>query len=548
MSGSCWSASDSIFRTIAESSTMRTRVLRTVAPMIDQSPDQARAAPSVRRSAEGARRRPPAGRQSPRRGAGRRPRRGVRAGSTDGWLKRERQAARDARQPRAAHHVGELADQIVNQRSRSARARPGSRPVKASKSPRASVSGRVQRHRPGQRSLLEPDGGDEPSRHLRRGRRSNERLVGTARRRRRSCARRRFAPRRTWPTRLAGSVSFGKFVVGEFGEDISHHLRTERFFEIAADVEGGGLVAPRRRPVGRDDDADQVRQRSLPAISRSSSVPVITGMLMSVNSSVHVVLLEHLQRLARRCRPRRSRPIGTSASSMTRLIIVRIMAESSTIRMPHRLQSSLYRSRAVVKLSIRPSDDRAGARVLRARCRRSPAPSTSTPLRHSRFRAASTLRLPMLSDDAGLLRDLGAADERHDRALLVEAVRVRRLEQQRDAGVGERAPAAGCARSGLMLESGSRKCSRPRDAGAPDPQMHTAMQLPSACVTITSPGRFDTANSPMPTTSRRHGARRPASKPTRPQRLHHDALPPIDRRRDPRQAVRRCRSGSPSAR
>src|SRR5262245_14536047 len=55
----------------------------------------------------------------------------------------------------------------------------------------------------------------------------------------------------------SGSVSFGKFVVREFVEDISQYLRAERFFQITPDVEVRGLFAAHRRTVGRNNHAAQ---------------------------------------------------------------------------------------------------------------------------------------------------------------------------------------------------------------------------------------------------------------------------------------------------
>src|SRR5579872_252819 len=131
----------------------------------------------------------------------------------------------------------------------------GSRPVNASKSVCARFSGNVH----------DIDPASDPSsnrtvatsqRGTRSASASNERSSRGSATAKKLCS----ATRRTATKTAAadsGSISFGTPAVGDFIEDISEHLRTERFFEIAGDVEVGRLLAARRRAVGGNDHAAQ---------------------------------------------------------------------------------------------------------------------------------------------------------------------------------------------------------------------------------------------------------------------------------------------------
>ena len=172
------------------------------------------------------------------------------------------------------------------------------------------------------------------------------------------------------------------------------------FLDVAIDVEAGDFVAARVRTVGRHDDPDAgACHRFCPAIARSSSMPVMTGMLMSVNSASTVRPRGSSAPRGRR-RPREIRPIGTSRQPRPRAgSCARIIAESSTIRMVSGsagVSRCLRHTVSVTRQSF--AHGRTTPRVAR-RLSRAPPPrhaaadglaaAISRPFRQSMLRAAS---------------------------------------------------------------------------------------------------------------------------------------------------------------
>ena len=164
-----------------------------------------------------------------------------------------------ARQPRAAHLVGELADRVGELRRRPTRRRGRARRTAASNW-RASAS--LVRHLDvaGERAL-EAHGRREPAARRRRllgierhagcaTRSANCSAIG-GHREGEEAVLRHLDERRP---RSASACSANVGACRDFSEDIAHHLRAERLLDVEPHVEVPDLLAARRRAVGGDDD------------------------------------------------------------------------------------------------------------------------------------------------------------------------------------------------------------------------------------------------------------------------------------------------------
>ena len=228
-------------------------------------------------------------------------------------------------QPAPAHHVGELAGQVVHRRI------GGGELVRLIADERDDQLARER-----ERHAARSDAGERRRRNVTRRTPASVALgtAGASRPATRLDASRRSSPRPRPPTpRSSALATQSAKAVRRVREDISHHLRAERFLRRTSCVQALTSLPARVRAVGRDDDARR----------RLASLALELAQQLGAGHHRHVDVGEAARRRrVASSRPSASAPLagledllpsGTSLSCTARRTIWRIVAESSTIRM-----------------------------------------------------------------------------------------------------------------------------------------------------------------------------------------------------------------------